>query len=226
MAFYSIEEQDNPPGTEASVHAPQASEEPVIFQSRVTSGPYHIPTWLHYADGAITELKQVIETVEDFLSVHPKLDLNVKDQIFKTAAWTHNLLFLFVDNPLYIPKYTEIAQYLHALEPYHPQVRELESLRHFPNRKCAIDRFLDKLHTTKAERSVVVNRVPTVFPPLSSAPTPRVPHTFTEISVHQLDQRRAQSSTSVTFSCQIDTSDKGDPAFCLIHQNGSLSLPL
>ncbi|KAE9401898.1 hypothetical protein BT96DRAFT_991733 [Gymnopus androsaceus JB14] len=194
MAFYPIEEQDNPPGTEASVHAPQASKEPVIFQSWVTSGPYHIPTWLHYADSAITELKQVIETVEDFLSVHPELDLNVKDHIFKTAAWTHNLLISSsfydpkinshehiqaiqvsvhkaVDNPLYIPKYTKIAQYLHALKPYHLQVRELESLRHFPNRKCAINCFLDKLHATKAERSVAVNRVPT---------------------------RRAQSSTSVT----------------------------
>ncbi|KAE9389772.1 hypothetical protein BT96DRAFT_1002922 [Gymnopus androsaceus JB14] len=252
MAFYSIKEQDNLPGTEASVHAPQASEEPVIFQSRVTSvsglgyfssaihplmfptlpghprilptlpdhppystvtpggriwspptsrcetfgirwseirfvhrvsqsGQYHIPTWLHYADGAITELKQVIKTVKDFLSVHPELDLNVKDQIFKTAAWTHDLLAIqvsvhkVVDNPLYIPKYTVIAQYLHALKPYHLQ-----------------------LHATKAEHSVIINCVHTVFPPLSSAPAPQVPHMFPEISVHQLNQRRAQSMTSMT----------------------------
>ncbi|KAE9401996.1 hypothetical protein BT96DRAFT_991510 [Gymnopus androsaceus JB14] len=236
MAFYSTEEQDNPPGTEASVHTPQASEEPVIFQSRVTSGPYHIPTWLHYADGAITELKQVIETVEDFLSVHPELDLNVKDQIFKTAAWTHDLLVSSpyydpeinshehiqaiqvsvhkaVDNPLYIPKYTEIAQYLHALEPYNPQFRELESLRHFPNRKCAIDRFLDKLHATKAEQQCCHESCPhclsTSLQCTCSSSSPYVPLRSAFISLIS-DRHRANLLQGASVKMDID--DQGTPS--------------
>ncbi|KAE9397043.1 hypothetical protein BT96DRAFT_996124 [Gymnopus androsaceus JB14] len=172
MAFYSIKEQDNPPGTETSIHVPQASEEPVIFQSRVTSGPYHIPTWLHYADGTITELKQVIKTVEDFLSVHPELDLNVKDQIFKTAAWI-----------------TTFSPFKYLFTRWWTILCIFPNIPRLPSTfmKCAIDYFLDKLHTTKAERSVVVNCVPTVFPPLSSAPAPQVPHTFPKISIHQLN---------------------------------------